>query len=814
MRKKGLLFGLLSALCIVQVGNSMTVWAKEDTKLQAQAEIFQKEQEVSKTSEQEETVANITFHAGEGTFANGSKKMVKEFTLAEIVENQSFPRDVCYKYPLEKFPIPVLKGYSFHHYVDSAGNIVYSHVKVREGTYEELTPTWKMDKYSITYKVNGGEIIKENGVKILSYYNVTTPDYTLPKAQRKGYHFGGWYTNASFNGEPITKISKGSAGNLNLYAKWISAAPENVKFASVKVSGSKITAAIEKKPEAKSYEVVISKKSNFPKNVVSTYCLGKKTKLTIPGIAKGTYYIKARAYGYDDMGNKCWGRYGTVEKVVVSGSVKQYKATATSAKITSAKAESQEVVTIKANVSKEIKSSDDFYYLVKVNPYDGKPANPLAKVFKGKKIVYHLDAADKVNVVSKFAIAVKQGNKYKVISKAVYLSNPEKAAPNQMAYVQPLTKKGIHGADDSKLNAKNTMINFNLAEIVSTKGSGEAYVYNGKTYYFKIPHETKVKNYVADKVSVTAMIYLPWSDADKNLIYPSGREKGYYYYMPNTKEENARETLEAVLCCLGETFGREDCYVSHWVVCNEVNSQKNWNHVGNLSLTEYSKAYAQFFQMASSCMKSSYANTRIFIPVDNAWNIPVSRMGWNGKTFVAQFHKALKQESPNTKWNLAYHAYSFPLTNTAYASDQYVNSSSNSPYVSMKNIEVLTNYIKKTYGSKTRIILSEQGYTASLGEDKQAASIAYGYYKAEFNPMIDAYIIRAMKDLQSEIDTDGLAMGLSAANGKHRQAYTVFRYMDTEDGEKYTKSCLKTIGVSSWKKIIPGYNKSRFKNKK
>ena len=97
-----------------------------------------------------------------------------------------------------------------------------------------------------------------------------------------------------------------------------------------------------------------------------------------------------------------------------------------------------------------------------------------------------------------------------------------------------------------------------------------------------------------------------------------------------------------------------------------------------------------------------------------------------------------------------------------------------------------------------------------MGEDKQAASIAYGYYKAEFDPMIDAYIIRAQQDLQAEIDSDGLAMGLSDTNGRHRKAYTVFRYMDTKQSEKYTKDCLKTIGVSSWKKVIPGYKASRF----
>jgi uncharacterized repeat protein (TIGR02543 family) len=35
-----------------------------------------------------------------------------------------------------------------------------------------------------------------------------------------GYDFGGWYDNADFTGEAITKIAKGSTGNKEFYAKW------------------------------------------------------------------------------------------------------------------------------------------------------------------------------------------------------------------------------------------------------------------------------------------------------------------------------------------------------------------------------------------------------------------------------------------------------------------------------------------------------------------------------------------------------------------------------------------------------------------
>ena len=48
----------------------------------------------------------------------------------------------------------------------------------------------------------------------------------------------------------------------------------------------------------------------------------------------------------------------------------------------------------------------------------------------------------------------------------------------------------------------------------------------------------------------------------------------------------------------------------------------------------------------------------------------------------------------------------------------------------------------------------------------------------------------------------GLSMGI-----KGRKAFNVFKYMDTSKSFKYTNGLLKTIGVKSWSKVVPGFNK-------
>lgn len=810
-RKRGIFLVMFAMFALAQINSGKiteTIYAKEITQQTVLMEENQGEQATVTPlpTPVEEIVATVTFDANGGTFPreNGNTSVVMEFTQEDIEQLQN------YKLYRSSFPVPKRRGYVQKEWRNTvSGNRIKESITVRAGKTIQLKAQWAMEKYTIQYFSNGGTIVGNKTTK----YNINSNEIKLPTAEKKGCHFGGWYTNAAFQGNAVAAIPKGSTGNVNLYAKWVNATPTEPKFDKISTNNKKLIIKLQKVMGAKGYEIVVSTTNKFSKGATVTYAMGGSTRLSIPQPAKGTYYIKARAYSYDGLGKICYGRYSSVQKAVMKSTVKEYKAAANSAKITSAKVVSKDNVTVKAAIKRQIKSSDDFYYLVKVNPSNNKPVNVLAKVFKAKKVTFRLDTEDKVNIVSKFAVAIKQSGSYKIISQAAYVSNPQKIAFNQMEYVKPATKKGIHGANDINLGAKNTMCNVNLNDLITTKGKGTPYVYNGKTYYFSDTQQGYVRECNANNISVTMMIYLPWSDKNTYLIHPSARKKGYYYYALNTVDEKARETLEAAFCYLGESFGKKDCYVSNWVLGNEVNSQKMWNHAGNLSLKEYSKSYAQAFQMLSYGVKSSYANARIFVPLDNAWAIPVSQMGWNGKTFLSAFDNALKKESPKTKWNLAYHAYSYPLTSSAYGNNPHVTHSSNSPYVSMKNIEVLTNYIKKHYGTKTRIILSEQGYTAKLGEKVQAASIVYGYYKAEFNSMIDAFIIRSQYDHADEV-AQGLSMGLSGSSSKHRQAYTVFKYMDTPNSQKYTKKYLKTIGAKSWKSIIPGYKASKFKKMK
>lgn len=564
---------------------------------------------------------------------------------------------------------------------------------------------------------------------------------------------------------------------------------------------------------ATGYEVAYSSVNSFSTNVVTLDT--QKTSVTVTNLPKNkTYYFKVRGYRDDKDGTRTYGAYCNAVSVKIQKGVKEVKYSATAGKFKSCKLTKQNTFCFKATVKQRIKSSDDFYYLCQVDPYTDKKVRVVAQVPKTTSISITLPAQseDGTNLLEgKYALCIKSGGKYKLITKGGYIDNPQLAATYTAAFPNAATKKGIQGADgQSDLGVSHSLINIPLTDVISTDGTGVPYSYNGKTYYFKKdPYVGTIKRCNAAGITLSAVILLPWDEGLKSLITSKGRKPmAASYFALNTSQTTARETLEAAFMYLAELYSRENCHLDNWILGNEVNVPNPWNFAGSTSYNAYVENYAHAFRTLYYAVVSHNKNARVYISLDHNWTGSGSAYG--SRDFMVNFNSALKAQNKNIKWNLAYHAYPVPLTSPAFWNNTLATNNPDSHYVTLKNISVLTKFVKKKFGSKTRIILSEQGFTSTNGEAVQAAALAYGYYISEFNSMIDAFIIRS--DIDNSVESaQGLKMGLRNIDGSEKAAYKVFKYMDTPDYAAYTNTYLKIIGKSSWKQAVPGFKASKLK---
>lgn len=87
-----------------------------------------------------------------------------------------------------------------------------------------LYAVWDLAVYTITYRLDDGI----NNVDNRNLYTMQTETFYLYEPSREYYLFDGWYKDSHFAGEKISQVTKGSLGNITLYAKWI----ENACFIS------------------------------------------------------------------------------------------------------------------------------------------------------------------------------------------------------------------------------------------------------------------------------------------------------------------------------------------------------------------------------------------------------------------------------------------------------------------------------------------------------------------------------------------------------------------------------------------------------
>ena len=507
-----------------------------------------------------------------------------------------------------------------------------------------------------------------------------------------------------------------------------------------------------------------------------------------------------------------------------------------------------------AQLNGDSNSFDNYYLMLVENYTNDYYGEPIARIEKAKDISYRNDDFDKNKLkeitMNRVALAVRlnDGN-YRLVSEPISVSNIEAIASNNELTYKGESKKGLQGVsyanyqgngedilDARSSNTKHTLFNLDLATIVSTsaKSGYTAYTYKGNTYYFSELTDLKANirslnsgyqqylygNNGTTPVCVSLCLLLGYNSENSYLIDPAARTPEHAYYMLNVREERARETFEALFLYLGEIFGQSNCYVTNWILGNEINSSKAWNYSGSLDFDTYMECYTTAFRLLYSGVKTQKTGNTVSISLDNGWTAAPDT--YAGKTTLDVFAQRINEQNPNIDWSIAYHPYSYPLTRVDFWNDySYTTDSLATKYISMRNINVLTDYVstlENTYGKKEgtiRVLLTEQGYSYGGGAKLQAQAIARSYYIAEFNDRIDAFIIRTVADDIDEM-SGGLYLGLMDVEHNKRISFYVYEYMDSDIDQFKNVSAVGTVSPENYsdfnvaKEIVCGTTWSNF----
>ena len=401
---------------------------------------------------------------------------------------------------------------------------------------------------------------------------------------------------------------------------------------------------------------------------------------------------------------------------------------------------------------------------------------------------------------------------------------PACAAEYNHAYPAAITKKGLYVCpgmeeDAVDLGIQHATINLSVndfmpAEAYRSETYSIPFEYEGTTYWFAKDavgrYDEELLRLAQNKVLVTAILLLPYrSDDMQYLIYPPALGKSANYYQWNMTDENAVRALRAIVTFFQRRYaGPSGARIVGWIVGNEVNNSGVWNWAGEVGIDTYVDVYAEQVAQVYRAARQVYKYARIYMCLDHYWTAANGSYWYPGKEILTRFAKRMSARGlGNGTWCIAYHPYNISQYEPNIISNSAaVTNKADTRIITMKNLKVLTDYVKKKYTKKCRVILSEQGYSSvTAGRDtskEQARNIALAYYIAQQNSMVDALILHRQVDHTGEGEKYGLYTSWGLENAAYKKpSWTAYKYADTTKTNSYTTYAAKKAKTLSGKSV-------------
>ena len=401
----------------------------------------------------------------------------------------------------------------------------------------------------------------------------------------------------------------------------------------------------------------------------------------------------------------------------------------------------------------------------------------------------------------KFTVVCMQNGVAVAVSNPIYIQNPEAIATHTTARndhgIKGILPEStlLHSTSLAETGVQQVTYNVLIGNILN--GTGITYAYNGNVYSFSSSAIGELDDLVPrmnnQGIQVTLILLNNRSGSSATNIHPLSRDSSSQnYYAFNTAEQAGVEQLEALAAFLGERYsGGIYGTVDNWIVGNEINARSPWHYMNaSVGFEYFSAEYAKAFRIFYNGLKAQNANVRVYTCVDQEYaQSDNASLHYAGQTFLTYFNQLISATG-NIDWGVAVHPYNYPLYN-AYVWLQtvnyptLVNHTQASPYVTMANIDVFTDFMCTTAmlsptGQVRSIICSEQGYVSTNGELVQAAAVVYAYTQALNNQYIDAFILAREMDHSDEI-AQGLRLGIRDTSGNGKTALSWYITAESAD---------------------------------
>ncbi|MEO0514979.1 MAG: DUF5722 domain-containing protein [Planctomycetota bacterium] len=474
--------------------------------------------------------------------------------------------------------------------------------------------------------------------------------------------------------------------------------------------------------------------------------------------------------------------------------------------------------------------------LVYSGPWEGDTL-ALPRQTAGRDLLFH-----------RFVIADEQGQPLTDAQWVTDVDGLTADVAHEMAW--PTGIKGVSNPVDFDdlvdLDIKHVHVNFLLPRLFLPDGApdpGPEFTrkVNGHTLRFSpqtiAEWDADLIRMTNDGINVVAVFLNALQEGAKNtdpLVHPDTDIENAPFNLGAFSLDDAQATSMFIgaLSFMAERYSRADKkygWIGGYIIGNEVDSHWTWHNMGPVDMETLAVHHVDELRLAWLAIRQHHADPGVYISLTHSWARPNSRAALKncgGKELLIRITE-LSRAGGDFGWAVAYHPYPQNLFEPRFWNDQMAMFGYDSPMITFKNIELLPEYLKRPemtfQGQARQVILSEQGLhmpKGEAGELVQAAAIALAYYRIQYTPGIDAFILHRHVDVEGE---GGLLLGLrhlvnqnenptlgetvtdgsAQPLGAKKKSWYTFQAAETDAWPQSSDYALAVAGYDSWEDALP-----------
>ena len=471
--------------------------------------------------------------------------------------------------------------------------------------------------------------------------------------------------------------------------------------------------------------------------------------------------------------------------------------------------------------------------LSSVSPYSDSPqvADVIAEnVTPAAEMTFQAPYNGDITRVYRLALDNGDGTQSFIANRA-YVENPDALSSGGAEFVTPATKKGLNFtmfADAQYLGVGNTVVIVPLNEFITDSAdglqcrSGSRYCYINRSKLDSL--DSKIKTYTDAGIRVFLQFVLtPYRDGQPEYLYVKRGVSGVRYFAFNIKEQKAADSLYVFTSFLLDRYAArsDNGFCASIILGYEVNSNRDMNYAGPMSLYDYTERYALALRTVDLAARSVYKDARVYVSLGNELNKTAFGEGadpaldYSVTEFLTRLSACIYEEG-DLPWRVEIHPKNIdgdPIF-TGKEGSEY---SYEADYLTMDNFNVITSLLSRSAflynGQRRTVVINDISFNSAPNtadaEAKQAAAFCLAFFRAEANDQTEAFIYGDQIDSVTDASCYGLYTKMNGTNGKpdeRKQIYKVFRYIDTDSSRIVAEPYLSYLSASSWGEIVSGYN--------